>query len=129
VYVPTPNMLEKMEGWGYGTCTDLYQWGRGCDLKVFNPERRSYQFRESKGNSLFCFVLFCKVLHSYGTLIILLSLITLLLNPHYMCLGMSETDIVIIWVGRLVPEKRPDIWLNTVKRYVSLYIISLVFQD
>jgi hypothetical protein len=28
VYVPTPNMLEKMGGWGYGTCTDLYQWGR-----------------------------------------------------------------------------------------------------
>ena len=71
-------MLEKMEKWGYGSCADLYEWGRGCDLKVFTPDRRSQQFRTSK--------------------------------------QMLDTDIVIIWVGRLVPEKRPDIWLNTVKR-------------
>eukprot|EP00596_Hydrurales_sp_CCMP1899_P005470 CAMPEP_0119035292 /NCGR_PEP_ID=MMETSP1177-20130426/2218_1 /TAXON_ID=2985 /ORGANISM="Ochromonas sp, Strain CCMP1899" /LENGTH=439 /DNA_ID=CAMNT_0006993315 /DNA_START=123 /DNA_END=1439 /DNA_ORIENTATION=+ len=78
VYVPTPNMLEKMEKWGYGSCAELHQWGRGCDLKIFTPDRRSHQFRESK--------------------------------------NMADTDVVIIWVGRLVPEKRPDIWLNTVKR-------------
>lgn len=71
-------MLDKMEKWGYGSCADLYEWGRGCDLKVFTPERRSQAFRSSK--------------------------------------NMLETDVVIIWVGRLVPEKRPDIWLNTVKR-------------
>jgi phosphatidylinositol alpha 1,6-mannosyltransferase len=71
-------MLEKMEKWGYGSCAELHQWGRGCDLKIFTPDRRSQQFRESK--------------------------------------NMADTDVVIIWVGRLVPEKRPDIWLNTVKR-------------
>ena len=67
-----------MEKWGYGSCAELHEWGRGCDLKIFTPERRSQQFRRSK--------------------------------------NMNETDVVIIWVGRLVPEKRPDIWLNTVKR-------------
>lgn len=71
-------MLEKMDDWGYGTCAELYEWGRGVDLKVFTPDRRSTAFRESK--------------------------------------NMLETDVVVIWVGRLVPEKRPDIWLNTVKR-------------
>ena len=71
-------MLEKMDKWGYGSSTELYEWGRGVDLRIFSPERRSQSFRTSK--------------------------------------GMLETDVVVIWVGRLVPEKRPDIWLNTVKR-------------
>jgi phosphatidylinositol alpha 1,6-mannosyltransferase len=71
-------MLEKMNQWGYGTCAELYEWGRGVDLKIFTPDRRSLAFRESK--------------------------------------HMLDTDVVVIWVGRLVPEKRPDIWLNTVKR-------------
>ena len=48
VYVPTPHMLAKMEKWGYGSCTELHEWGRGCDLKVFTPHRRSQQFRTSK---------------------------------------------------------------------------------
>jgi phosphatidylinositol alpha 1,6-mannosyltransferase len=74
-------MLEKMDQWGYGTCAELYEWGRGVDLKIFTPERRSMAFRESK--------------------------------------QMLDTDVVVIWVGRLVPEKRPDIWLNTVKRLQS----------
>ena len=78
VYVPTPHMLAKMETWGYGSCAQLFEWGRGCDLKVFTPARRSHAFRASK--------------------------------------GMSDTDVVILWVGRLVPEKRPDIWLHTVRR-------------
>jgi hypothetical protein len=30
-------MLEKMEKWGYGSCAELHQWGRGCDLKIFTP--------------------------------------------------------------------------------------------
>ena len=78
VYVPTPHMMEKMEKWGYGACAELHEWGRGCDLKIFTPSRRSEQFRASK--------------------------------------HMIDTDVVILWVGRLVPEKRPDIWLETVKR-------------
>jgi len=78
VYVPTPHMLSKMESWGYGSCAELHEWGRGCDLKVFTPARRSTQFRTSK--------------------------------------RMADTDVVILWVGRLVPEKRPDIWLHTVRR-------------
>ena len=30
--------------------------------------------------------------------------------------GFADNDIVILWVIRLVPEKRPDIWINIVKR-------------
>lgn len=71
-------MLRKMESEGFGSCTELKEWGRGVDLKLFSPERRSVQFRASK--------------------------------------RMEEGDVVILWVGRLVPEKRPDIWLNVVKR-------------
>jgi glycosyltransferase involved in cell wall biosynthesis len=37
---------------------------------------------------------------------------------------MADTDVVIIWVGRLVPEKRPDIWLNTVKRLFLFLLLS-----
>ena len=51
---------------------------RGCDLKIFRPDRRSDEFRASK--------------------------------------GINEHDVAIIWVGRLVPEKRPDIWMDVVKR-------------
>jgi glycosyltransferase involved in cell wall biosynthesis len=71
-------MLKKLEDWGYGTCAELKEWGRGCDLKLFSPERRSEPFRAAK--------------------------------------QMDETDVVILWVGRLVPEKRPEIWLSAVKR-------------
>jgi len=72
-------MLRKMrEEWGYGKATELKLWGRGVDMNIFSPERRSQAFRASK--------------------------------------GISETDIVILWVSRLVPEKRPDIWMGVVKR-------------
>ena len=72
-------MLRKMrEDWGYGKATELKLWGRGVDMNIFSPERRSQAFRASK--------------------------------------GISETDVVILWVSRLVPEKRPDIWMGVVKR-------------
>lgn len=72
-------MLKKMrDEWGYGTATELKEWGRGVDMQIFNPERRSQAFRTSK--------------------------------------GISESDIVVLWVSRIVPEKRPDIWLSVVKR-------------
>ena len=47
-------------------------------MKLFSPERRSAEFRASK--------------------------------------GVQDSDVVILWVSRLVPEKRPDIFLNVVKR-------------
>lgn len=64
--------------WGYGISTELKEWGRGVDLKQFNPERRSYRFRQSK--------------------------------------GILDHEIVILWIGRLVPEKRPEIWLSVVQK-------------
>ena len=30
--------------------------------------------------------------------------------------GIADDDLLILWVGRLVPEKRPDIWIDVVKR-------------
>lgn len=78
VYAPTPYMLKRMEEWGYGKCSTIKEWGRGIDLELFKPERRSQTFRESK--------------------------------------GILSNEIVVLWVGRLVPEKRPDIWLNCIKR-------------
>lgn len=72
-------MLKKMrDEWGYGTATELKEWGRGVDMHIFSPERRSNTFRESK--------------------------------------GITENDVVVLWVSRIVPEKRPDIWLSVVKR-------------
>jgi phosphatidylinositol alpha 1,6-mannosyltransferase len=72
-------MLKKMkEEWAYGTATELKEWGRGVDLQLFTPERRSQTFRSAK--------------------------------------GINQTDVVVLWVSRIVPEKRPDIWLSVVKR-------------
>ncbi len=46
-------MLKKMEqDWGYGVSTELKEWGRGVDLKLFSRDRRSTAFRQSKGNNL-----------------------------------------------------------------------------
>lgn len=66
------------EEWGYGVATELKEWGRGVDMNVFSPERRSTAFRTSK--------------------------------------GINDDDIVVLWVSRIVPEKRPDVWLSVVKR-------------
>ena len=75
-------MLKKMQTeWGYGVSTQLREWGRGVDLKLFNRERRSELFRESK--------------------------------------GIRPDEVVVLWVGRLVPEKQPEIWVNVVKRLQS----------
>lgn len=78
VYVPSAYMIEKMGGDDYGQHTKLVEWGRGVDMKLFNPARRSLKFRESK--------------------------------------GITEDDVVILWVGRLVPEKRPDIWFEVLDK-------------
>lgn len=72
-------MLRKMrDEWGYGAATELKEWGRGVDMNIFSPDRRSQAFRNSK--------------------------------------GITEDDIAVLWVSRIVPEKRPDIWLAVVKR-------------
>ena len=71
-------MLGRLNEWGYGVACELKEWGRGIDLKLFSPERRSIEFRSSK--------------------------------------GFHENDIVILWVGRLVLEKRPDIYMQVVRR-------------
>lgn len=77
-YVPTEFMRLKMRAEGYDQFTDLQIWGRGVDLDLFSPARRSTTFR----------------------------------RQH----GFKENEIVVCWVGRLVQEKRPDIWLEVVKR-------------
>lgn len=64
--------------WGYGTSAELKEWGRGVDMQIFSPERRSQSFRAAK--------------------------------------GIEESDVVVLWVSRIVPEKRPNIWLSVVKR-------------
>lgn len=74
-------MLKKLEDMGFGgegSATKYVEWGRGVDTKLFSPDRRSAEFRSSR--------------------------------------GLSEDDVLIIWVGRLVPEKRPDIWTDVVMR-------------
>mmetsp|Transcript_25520 Transcript_25520/g.37671 ORF Transcript_25520/g.37671 Transcript_25520/m.37671 type:complete len:531 (-) Transcript_25520:145-1737(-) len=81
VYVPTPFMLDKLKREGFGKNTQLLEWGRGVDLKLFTPDRRSSEFRASR--------------------------------------GISEQDVLVLWVGRLVPEKRPDIWTNVMQRLHS----------
>lgn len=81
VYAPTPFMLSKLKGMGFGgenSVTEYKEWGRGVDTKLFSPDRRSSEFRTSR--------------------------------------GMSDDDVLIIWVGRIVPEKRPDIWTDIVTR-------------
>ena len=63
---------------GFGKYTELQEWGRGVDMELFTPERRSKEFRAAR--------------------------------------GIEENDVVILWVGRLVPEKRPEIWMSVVRR-------------
>lgn len=74
-------MLDKLKTMGFGgegTVTNYKEWGRGIDTKLFSPDRRSSEFRTSR--------------------------------------GLSDDDVLLIWVGRLVPEKRPDIWMDVVQR-------------
>ena len=33
--------------------------------------------------------------------------------------GIGDEDVVIMWVGRLVPEKSPDIWVSALERLVN----------
>jgi phosphatidylinositol alpha 1,6-mannosyltransferase len=81
LYVPSQYMINKMNAEEYGVHTKLVEWGRGVDMKLFNPANRSAQFRASK--------------------------------------NIGENDVVVLWVGRLVPEKRPDIWFEVLERLTA----------
>lgn len=49
IYVPTTYLMRRMrDEWGYGSATELKLWGRGVDMSIFSPERRSQTFRSSK---------------------------------------------------------------------------------
>lgn len=76
----------------------------------------------------------CKcVSHSRFCVIIAWVIFLLLFNifDHFyliffsFVLGISEDDVVVLWVSRLVPEKRPDIWMSAVKRCVSVFWLVL----
>lgn len=77
-FVPTPFIRDKLLREGLGRYTNVKIWGRGCDLELFTPLRRSNRFRRAR--------------------------------------GIKDDDVVIMWVGRLVPEKRPDIWMSVLQR-------------
>lgn len=81
VYVPTTFMVNKLKKEGYGKNVELIEWGRGVDLKLFTPDRRSNAFRLAR--------------------------------------GIADHEVVVLWVGRLVPEKRVDIWMNVLQRLES----------
>jgi hypothetical protein len=76
--VQTPFMKEKLEREGFGKHTEIKIWGRGVDLELFSPLKRSREFRAAR--------------------------------------GIGEHEVVVLWVGRLVPEKRPEIWMNVLHR-------------
>jgi hypothetical protein len=71
-------MKDKLEREGFAKHTSLKIWGRGVDMELFNPGRRSSEFRRAR--------------------------------------GIADDDVVILWVGRLVPEKRPEIWMSVLHR-------------
>jgi glycosyltransferase involved in cell wall biosynthesis len=47
VYVPTPSMLQVLVG--QGITTDLRLWPRGVEADLFNPSRRSLEWRRAQG--------------------------------------------------------------------------------
>lgn len=81
VYVPTPYIRDKMQNDGYGQRATIREWGRGVDLKLFTPDRRSEAFRAAR--------------------------------------GIKADDVIILWMGRIVAEKGPDIYLNVCRRLMS----------
>uniref|UniRef100_A0A7S2UW85 Glycosyl transferase family 1 domain-containing protein n=2 Tax=Fibrocapsa japonica TaxID=94617 RepID=A0A7S2UW85_9STRA len=76
--VPTPFIRSKLENEGFDQITRMKIWGRGVDMQIFNPSRRSQEFRS-----------------------------------RY---GIGAEEVVLLWVGRLVQEKRPEIWVDVARR-------------
>lgn len=82
LYVPTPYIERRLvDTYAMDRVTTLKVWGRGVDVKKFNPAYRSLEYRRS--------------------------------------LGISDDAAVVLWVGRLVPEKRPDIFASVIRRLHS----------
>ena len=83
LYCPTPFIKGQLgqQDKRFDKCTNIQVWGRGIDLKKFNPEHRSLEFREKY--------------------------------------GIESDDVVICFIGRLVYEKRPDIFAYVIRRLVD----------
>lgn len=77
IYVPTPFVRKRLVDSGFPE-NRVSLWGRGVDLKMFNPNFRSMAFRRGR--------------------------------------GIADDEVVILWVGRLVKEKSPDIWAEVIRR-------------
>lgn len=78
VYAPTAHTRDKLAREGLARRDRVAVWGRGVDVELFAPARRSGQFRQRH--------------------------------------GASADELVVLWVGRLVREKRPDLFLRVVQR-------------
>ncbi len=74
VVAPSPSMADVMRAKGQGR--EIAIWTRGIDTSIFNPDRRSLEWRRS--------------------------------------LGISDHDIVIGFLGRLVMEKGLDVFAETI---------------
>jgi glycosyltransferase involved in cell wall biosynthesis len=75
VYVPTASMIEVLKG--HGIEGNLKLWPRGVESDLFNPSRRSPEWRRSR--------------------------------------GISDADVVIAFVSRLVTEKGLDVLIDVVR--------------
>lgn len=50
IYVPTPSMVAELKAHDIGTGNDsLRIWARGVDTDLFNPDKRSLEWRKEKG--------------------------------------------------------------------------------
>ena len=117
----------------YHHFTDMQIWGRGLDLERFDPSlRRSEEFRRRIGvaphevrayasckpcNRSMCTKLYsiCFLLTFFGCFLVASFLFQFecayfvnTASPRGVLPGLLQ--VCLIWVGRLVPEKRPDIW-------------------
>mmetsp|Transcript_54210 Transcript_54210/g.80872 ORF Transcript_54210/g.80872 Transcript_54210/m.80872 type:complete len:677 (-) Transcript_54210:992-3022(-) len=95
LYVPTPFIVGHLEeAWELGHATDLRVWGRGIDLDKFHPQHLDWKWRKS------------------------------VLQTSYAAEETSELGLddipILLWVGRLVPEKRVDIFCAIVRRLVAM---------
>eukprot|EP00937_MAST-01D_sp_MAST-1D-sp2_P001464 g1464.t1 len=77
-YAPQIAVVRLMRKAGYenaATKNELSVWGRGVDVDMYTPTKRSCRYRSS--------------------------------------LGVGDDDVAVLWVGRCVPEKSPEIWMAT----------------
>jgi phosphatidylinositol alpha 1,6-mannosyltransferase len=75
IYVPTKSMISVLESHGIGMSLRL--WPRGVESDLFNPRKRSAEWRSAR--------------------------------------GIQESDVVVLFVSRLVTEKGLDVVIDVVK--------------